>query len=98
MTDTVANKFVDVMSQPKLPPKVPTSLISLALGTPWRTVSKRVLDRPRMRLILDLLGWDYRPARGRRGGEFVRVGEDRRSDVERAMRQPWHKLSKTLLI
>jgi hypothetical protein len=61
---TYANKLVATLSQPNLPPKLPAIFITRALGVEWRTLSKRLLARPRMQLILGLLGWSYHPTRG----------------------------------
>jgi hypothetical protein len=95
--DNYATKLVATLSRPRLPAAVSTARVSAAIGTEWRKVSCRLLARPGVKLALAVLGWRYRPARGCRGGHFVRVSADRTPEVERALGLSWATIRKALL-
>jgi hypothetical protein len=92
-----AHRLVEALSGPTLPDAVSTAWVGQQIGADWRTLSKRLLTRPAVKLALVALGWEYRPQRGRKGGLFVRVSADRTPAVEAAIGLPWAAISGALL-
>jgi hypothetical protein len=92
-----AERLIATLSRPGLPSRLTTSQISAAIGAPWRTLGSRLLGRSGVKLALATLGWTYKPARGCRGGHFVRVSPDRTPEAQEAIGLPWSTITRALV-
>ena len=92
-----AERLIATLSRPNIPSRLSTSQVSAAIGAPWRALGSRLLGRSGVHTALAALGWTYKPARGRRGGHFVRVSADRTPEVERALGLSWVTIARALL-
>jgi hypothetical protein len=97
MQEIYAHRLIAALSSPATPTSLTTAWVSSALGTDWRTLSKRLLGRPGVKLALAALGWEYRPQRGRKGGLFIRAGVSAVPAAEAAVGLPWATISRASL-
>jgi hypothetical protein len=92
-----AAKLVAALAQPGLPSSVTTAYVSARLGVAWRTLSRRLLARKGVQQAIAILGFEYRPAPGRRGGCFARVSADRTQELSEVLALPWPTIVAALL-
>jgi hypothetical protein len=69
---TQAEAFLALLSRPNLSRKLTQRWIGEQLKTPWRAVSKHIMQREDVQRALRSRGWEYVPHKGRGGSYFQR--------------------------
>jgi hypothetical protein len=70
-----ADKLIDILGRPGLPPVISTSWISKEMGKPWRDVGRHIMAMDDVKKAIETLGWHYVLRKGKKGSFFQRSAD-----------------------